>query len=247
MNNNGVNIVWEKEKIEGVPLLSSIPDTGLIGFISSIHVTQETKMELLGYVDAPWIPPIVSVYNGRPYPPVRIYGNEKLCILFSEVPLQNELWGKFSNLLIKLSREISATTLIGVTGLPNPKRQEITDLRVFSVFTDEGLKEKYAAEIVDFAGVMAGPYASMLQYTLKNKVPSIVYLVDSYPNYPDPEAEAVIVGLIGEIIEEEIDTKNLLEKGAELRIKARQLAMETQMKHREAQAMTGRPPPGFYL
>jgi uncharacterized protein len=82
---------------------------------------------------------------------------------------------------------------------------------------------------------------------LKHRVPSIVYLVDSYPTYPDPEAAAIIVDLMSRMIDEKIDTKSLLEKGEEIRITARQLAMETQMKHGEAQVKTGRTPPGFYI
>ena len=247
MSNKEASIIWEGEKREKIPLFCSIPDTGLVGFISSIHIIQEVKMDLLGYVDAFWVPPVVSVLNGRPYPPVRIYGNDKLCILLSEVPLQSSLWGEFSNLTVKLSKEIDTNLLIGATGLPNPRRQEVTDLRIFSTFTDKGLKDTYAPDIMSFAGVMAGPYASLLQHALKNKIPSIIYLVDSYPTYPDPEAAAMIVDLVGKIIDEKIDTKTLLEKGEELRIRARQLAMETQMKHREAQAKTGRAPPSFYL
>ena len=240
-------IVWGREATKRVPLFCTIPDTGLIGFVSSVHIIQESEMDLLGFVDAPWVPPVVVVQDGLPYPPVRIYGSDRISILLLDVPLESDLWHTFSDLAVRVYREAGAKAIIGATGLPNPKRQEVKELRLFTSFTDPSLMERFSFDAKEFNGVMAGPYASLLQLTLKNNIPSLVYLIDSYPAYPDPEAAALIVDLLGRMIDVEFDVQKLLDKGAELRIRARQLALETQRKQMEAQAMTGRASAGFYM
>ncbi|MFQ5710419.1 MAG: proteasome assembly chaperone family protein [Candidatus Geothermarchaeales archaeon] len=240
-------IVWKEKAPKGGLLFCSVPDTGLIGFIASIHTIQEMNLPLIGFVEAPWMPPIVSIFDGRPFPPVRIYGGEKISIFLSEVPLEQAFWQAYSALAVKIYEEMDASSLITATGLPNPKRQEMETLRLFAAYTDESLKKSFAPEAQIFSGVMSGPYASLIQYTLKSEVPTLIYLVDSYPVYPDPEAASVIVKMIGSIIDAELDVEKLLEKGAELRIKARQLALETQKSQRGAQAQTGRAPVGFYV
>lgn len=240
-------IVWKGEVPKGRPLFCAVPDTGLIGFIASIHTIQETEMPLVGFIEAPWMPPIVSIFDGKPFPPVRIYGGGKITVLISEVPLENTLWPSFSNLTMKLYEEIGAEMLLASTGLPNPKRQEIKDLRLFATFTDQSLMERFGFDAKVFSGVMSGPYASLIQSALRRDVPALIYLVDSYPVYPDPEAASLIVRMIGSITETQLDVEKLLEKGAELRIKARQLALETQRSQKGGQAQTGRAPMGFYV
>lgn len=247
MSSRETEIVWGREAAKGVPLFCTVPDTGLIGFISSVHVIREAEMDLLGFVDAPWVPPVVSIQDGLPYPPVRIYGDDKISILLLDVPLDSEFWYTFSDLAIQVYRETGSNAIIGATGLPNPKRHEVKELRLFVSFTDPSLMDRFSFGAKEFNGLMAGPYASILQLALKNNIPSLVYLIDSYPAYPDPEAAAVVVDLLGKMIEAEFNVQKLLEKGAELRIKARQLALETQKKQMEAQTRTGRPSAGFYI
>ena len=76
---------------------------------------------------------------------------------------------------------------------------------------------------------MVGPQALILRYCMELGVPGIALLAQSFFNYPDPEAAAAVVKEISKITGLQIDVSKLLEKGEEIRLKARDIMKRTQM------------------
>jgi len=77
-------------------------------------------------------------------------------------------------------------------------------------------------------GYMVGPQALTMRYCAERKLSAIVLLAQSFHNYPDPEAAAVAINELAKITELKIDVSKLLEKGEEIRLRARDIMKRTQ-------------------
>ena len=240
-------IKWVGEKTLSLPIFVALPDTGLVSLLTAINIINQSKMSLIGYIDVSWVPPIVSIIEGRPLPPVRLYANERIAILLSEVPIQSSYWRNLSKLVFKLQNDLNSTMMIGATGLPNQKRYSLEKLRIFASYTDKSLKERFLKDISDFSGLLVGPYAAILKLLLIEEKPAILLLVDSYPNYPDPEAAALVSETIGKLVGATYDVSSLLEKASQIKLMARKLAVETQKAQADLTTKTGRPAVSFYM
>ena len=240
-------VKWVGKKFTSVPLFVAIPDTGLISLLTAVNIVNQSKMPVTSYIESQWLPAVISIIEGEPLPPVRLYSDDKIAILLSEVPIYAEYWTYFSKLVIDICNEINPVTVIGATGLPNQKRHSLEKLRLFVSYTDKSFKERYLKDISNFSGLLAGPYAVILRYLMMEGISAILLLVDSFPNYPDPEAAAIVSEVIGKLVGVSYDVSLLLEKASQIKIMARKLAAETQKVQAELTSSTGRPSVGFYV
>ncbi|RLG60346.1 hypothetical protein DRN86_02775 [Candidatus Geothermarchaeota archaeon] len=238
---------WLDKKIKPLPLFVALPDTGLVSLLTAANIINQYKLPIAGYVDADWLPPMISILEGKPLSPVRLYVDEKILILISEVPIYPENWSNFSQVVLSIYDELALPLIIGATGLPNPKRHNLDKLRLFASYTDKSFKERYLKNVNDFSGLLAGPYASLLRSFLMREISAILLIVDSFPNYPDPEAAALVTDVIGRIVNKQFDVNILLKKASEIKLMARRLAAETQRIRSAVSTETGRPPTSFYV
>lgn len=77
-------------------------------------------------------------------------------------------------------------------------------------------------------GYMVGPQAIMLRRCARMGIPALALLAQCFYNYPDPEAAAEILKGLGNITDIKVDVSKLLEKGEEIRLKARDVMKRTQ-------------------
>lgn len=244
-----------KSKFINKPLFIATPDTGLISLIAAAHIIQVLNPRLIGYIDAEWTPPISVVKEGEPFMPIRVYTTDYTDILISESPILPSAWRLFAQSTYDVATQLSSSLIIGATGIPNPKRLDIqnyNNLRVFYLgkFLDtEGIDQRlkdYFASVNKFSGTLAGPYSSIITWFLKYNIPFIILLIDSFPEYPDPESAARLIIELNNILNTNIDINSLLERGSEIKLMARQLAMQTRRQQVLAGHKTGSPPVGLY-
>jgi predicted ATP-grasp superfamily ATP-dependent carboligase len=67
-----------------------------------------------------------------------------------------------------------------------------------------------------------------MRYSINNNVPSIAILAQSFYNYPDPQAAAMALKELSKMSDVQVDVSKLLEKGEEIRLKARDIMKRTQ-------------------
>jgi|Deesub1362B_J571_1020462.scaffolds.fasta_scaffold00004_65 uncharacterized protein len=245
-----------RSKLADKPLYVALPDTGLVSLITATHIIQSQGATLLGFLDADWIPPITLVTKGDPSPPIKIYSTDTLNIFLSETPLPPSLWRLYAQVTYQTLTHLSSTLIISGTGIPNPKRldiQSIDELRVFYLgkyLETEGInqeiRDKYNTS-EKFTGSLAGPYSSIINYLIRENTPFITILVDSYLDYPDPESAAKLILELNSLLNINIDINKLLEKGSEIRLMARQLAIQTRRQNILSGQKTGSPPVGIYI
>ena len=226
-----IRIVEKKPIPFGTLMLNGLPDVGLVGLIAASHIISELDMDEVAYMDSDLLPPIVVLHDGLPHAPLRIFGNSQILATISETAIPaNGIYAVIRH-LVRWGGEKKVKLMVSIGGLPVPNRQDIAEPKVYGVATTSELinmlKEKGIETIKE--GFMVGPQALILRYCMELGVPGIALLAQSFYNYPDPEAAAAVVKEISKITGLQIDVSKLLEKGEEIRLKARDVMKRTQM------------------
>ncbi|MBS7659440.1 MAG: proteasome assembly chaperone family protein [Candidatus Bathyarchaeia archaeon] len=225
-----IKIIEVRKAPKEAYMIFGFPDVGLVGVIAASHLITELGLTEIAYIESKLLPPVTVLHEGLPHSPIRVYGNHQIMLAVSEIPLQEELVHPVTRKLIDWGREKEVKLMISLSGIPVPGRQDLEELKVFAAAsTGETLKmiQEKGVEIL-MEGYMVGPQAVMLQYCATLKLPAVTLLSQCFFNYPDPEAAAKVLDLLANIIGVKVDVSKLIEKGEEIRIKARDIMRRTQ-------------------
>ena len=162
--------------------------------------------------------------------PIRIYSNDDLTIIISEIPIPPNAVSPLANALVKWLKAKNVEKTICLYGIPVPNRLKIESPESFAnsnnLDLEKLLKDKDIKPID--TGILAGMHAAIIWESVKQKQPIIALGVESFAQYPDPLASANIIKDLNKITGLNIDVKELIEKAEELRIKLRDMMSRTQ-------------------
>jgi len=225
-----VNIVEKKAVPSNVIMLNGLPDVGLVGLIATSHIISELKLTEIAYVDSDLLPPIVVLHEGLPHAPIRIFGNTDLIAAFSETAVPADAVQPFTRKLVEWAQSKNVKLMVAMGGMPVQNRQDIIEPKVFGVASNKSLLNLLSSKGIEIlkGGYMVGPYALIMRYCAEKNVPAIALLAQSFYNYPDPEAAAATIREFSKISGLKIDLSKLLEKGEEIRLRARDVMKRTE-------------------
>jgi uncharacterized protein len=226
-----VKIIEKKEIPTNAIMLYGFPDVGLVGVIAASHLISELKnIEEVAYMDSKLLPPLIVLHEGLPHSPIRVFGNNDVLLAVSETPVSADTIYPIMNALIDWGKSKNVKMMISLSGIPIQERQDTQELKVFAAASNSEMlkivKEK-GIEVLN-EGYMVGPQAIMLQRCARIKVPAITLLAQCFLKYPDPEAAAEVLKTLANITGLKVDVSKLLEKGEEIRLKARDVMKRTQ-------------------
>lgn len=225
-----VKIVEKKDVPHGALMLFGFPDVGLVGVIAASHLISELNLAEVAYMDSRLLPPLIVLHEGLPHSPIRIFGNHSILLAVSETAISADVIYPIMHTLIDWGRSKNAKTMISMSGIPVQDRQDIEELKVFAAASSrETLKmiQDKGIEVLK-EGYMVGPQAVTMQYCASKGVPAITLLAQCFFKYPDPEAAAEVLKKLTNITEIKVDVSKLLEKGEEIRLRARDVMRRTQ-------------------
>lgn len=223
-------IEYTDKKFQEPIAIIGLPDVGLVGAIATVHLTRELKLPEHGYAYYDLIPPVILLHQGELKAPIRIYANEKIITLISEIALPTQTILALSKKIVQWVKEKNGKYILMLTGLGVPNRMDIEEPKVYGVATNiEGKKllEANGIEILQ-EGFIAGANALILRECIKNQVPAILLLSESFTEFPDPAAAASVLKTLSKITGIKINIEKLIEQAEEIRIKARELMKRTQ-------------------
>ena len=225
-----VKIVERNQVPSGATLIFGFPDVGLVGVIAASHLIDELSLSEVAYVDSELLPPLIVLHEGLPHSSIRILGDDKLLLAISEAPIPADIVYPVMNALMEWARSKNVKLMISLGGIPMQDRQDATELKAFAAAsTPEALKiaqDKNVETLTE--GYMIGPQAIMLQRAANAGIPALALLAQCFPNYPDPEAAAEVLKGLGKITGLKVNVAKLLEKGEEIRLRARDVMKRTQ-------------------
>jgi uncharacterized protein len=226
-----VRIIEKKEIPSGAVMLFGFPDVGLVGVIAASHLISELEnIEEVAYMDSKLLPPLIVLHEGLPHSPIRIFGNRNILLAVSETAIPADVIYPIMDTLIDWGKSKNVKIMISLSGIPIQERQDLKELKVFAAASSpEMLKMLQEKEIeILQEGYMVGPQAIMLQRCATMGLPAITLLAQCFLNYPDPEAAAEVLKGLASITGIKVDVSKLLEKGEEIRLRARDVMRRTQ-------------------
>lgn len=132
--------------------------------------------------------------------------------------------------LINWGRSKNVKMMISMSGIPVQDRQDIEKLKVFAAGSSPEMLKMVQDKGIEILkeGYMVGPQAIMMQYCARIGVPALTLLAQCFFNYPDPEAAAETLKELANITGIKVNVSKLLEKGEEIRLRARDVMKRTQ-------------------
>lgn len=225
-----VKIVEKKPVPPGAIMLYGLPDVGLVGLIATSYIISELDLEEIAFVDSDLLPPVVVLHEGLPHAPLRIYGNNNFIAAISEMAVPAAALHPVMRKLIGWGETKEAKVTISIGGIPIKNRQDIKEPEVFGAATSKDLIEMLRGKGLKILkeGFIVGPQALAMRYSAERRLSAIALLAQSFYNYPDPEAAAIAIKTVAKITEQKIDVSKLLDKGEEIRLRARDIMRRTQ-------------------
>ncbi len=225
-----VKIVEETVVPSGATLIFGFPDVGLVGLIAGSHLVDELGLKEVAYVDSTLLPPLVVLHEGLPHSSMRIFAGQDILLAISEVPIPADMIYPIMDALIDWGKAKNTKMMISLGGIPIQDRQDATELKSFAAASSpEALKmAKESGVEVLMEGYMVGPQAVVLQRASKYGSPALALLAQCFYNYPDPEAAAEVLKSLTRVTSVKVDVAKLLEKGEEIRLRARDVMKRTQ-------------------
>jgi uncharacterized protein len=223
--------IIEKVKVpSGGTLIFGFPDVGLVGVIAASYLVEELNLAEVAYLESKILPPLVVLHNGLPHSSIRIFGNEKILLTIAEVPIPVDAVYPVMDALIEWGKSKNVKMMISLGGIPLQDRQDSTELKSFAAASSpEALKLLQDKNVEPLAeGYIVGPQAIMLQSASNMDTPALALLSQCFYNYPDPEAAAEVLKDLIKIVDVKVDVTKLLEKGEEIRLRARDVMKRTQ-------------------
>ncbi|MEM3730292.1 MAG: proteasome assembly chaperone family protein [Candidatus Bathyarchaeia archaeon] len=227
----GVRIIERKEIPSGMIMLFGFPDVGLVGVIAASHLISElTDLEEVAYMDSKLLPPMIVLHDGLPHSPIRVFGNKNILLAVSETAIPADVIYPIMYSLIDWGKSKNVKMMISLSGIPVQDRQDITELKVFAAASNPDMLKMVQDKGIEILkeGYMVGPQAIMLQRCASIGLPAIALLAQCFFNYPDPEAAAEVLKELAKITGIKVDVSQLLEKGEEIRLRARDVMRRTQ-------------------
>lgn len=133
------------------------------------------------------MPSIIIVEDGLPKSPIRIFGNNSIAILSSEIAIPSEIVSPVVRRIIDWAWEKKVKRIFALGGLPVPNRHEIEKLRIFVAASEDSLLKITKENDVKVIqrGFLAGPQVLILKYCSEKNIPAIALLAEAFYNYPD--------------------------------------------------------------
>jgi len=226
-----VKIIEKKQVPLGAVMLYGFPDVGLVGVIAASHLMSELKnLNEVAYMDSKLLPPLIVLHEGLPHSPIRIFGNDNVLLAVSETAIPADTIYPIMNALIDWGKSKNVKMMISLSGIPIQDRQDVQELKVFAAASNPEMLKMVQDKGIKILneGYMVGPQAIVLQRCARMGVPAITLLAQCFLNYPDPEAAAEVLKELANITGIKVDISKLLEKGEEIRLKARDVMKRTQ-------------------
>jgi uncharacterized protein len=184
----------------------------------------------VAYVNSSLLPPVIVLHEGLPHSSIRIFSGKGVMLAISEVPIPTDVIYPIMDALINWGKSKNAKLMISLSGLPIQDRQDAAQLKSFAAASNAATLKQVQDKGVEILseGYMVGPQAVVLQRASDSGSSAITLLSQCYYNYPDPEAAAEVLKGLAKITGLNVDVSKLLEKGEEIRLRARDVMKRTQ-------------------
>lgn len=217
-----------KKSPDNKVLILGFPGNGLIGTFALSYIIQNLKMEIVGEINHPDLPPTVFVENGEVIGPIRIHKKDDLYAIISEIPIYSELSYDFTEAILAFCIKNKISRVIVPSGV-DAQYTDKKDIKTYGLTTDLSLEQlMYENDIPKFiTGTIIGTDAAIITSFRNKHIPLLVLYTSCHPFFPDPQASIHAVTTLAKILKIQVDTSEIQKRVDYLRIQHRNLMQET--------------------
>ncbi|MCD6373844.1 MAG: proteasome assembly chaperone family protein [Thermococcus sp.] len=192
--------------------IEGYPGVGLVGHIAANFLAKELGMEMIGYVESPFLPPMALILGGKPNPPLRFYGRDNLIVAVADIYVPPTLLNEIAKEIVRYLKEMEASKVISLGGIGIGFFKEKMD--VWGVGATEELNQELqekGVKILQYGSIM-GMSGKLLWEASRENLNAYVLLGETFGDRPDPRAAANVVEVLKSLTGIEISTEPLLKE-----------------------------------
>lgn len=227
-------------------LVEGLPGVGLVGKLAADHLVEELDMTYYASCHCEGLPRVAVYETGSPAvrPPVRIYADEErdLLVLQADVPVSPRVATEFASCVTGwlVDNDVTPVYLSGLA----EKKEDVPEMYGIATGDGEGLLADCGIDTPTENGVVSGPTGALLAEAGEQDIDGVGLVVQSNPNFPDPEAARVLLTKgIEPLASIEVDTEKLVEQADKVAEARERLAKQMQEASEES---TRAQPVGMY-
>ncbi|MDE1856492.1 MAG: proteasome assembly chaperone family protein [Candidatus Micrarchaeota archaeon] len=227
--------LFKDANLKGATFIEGFPGVGLVGPMAISYMVEKLEMEYVGYIQSNQFPPIISVHDNVPMPPVRIYYSErsKLVTIFAEFAIPLELTYEMAEIVYRFIKDQKLSKIISIGGVP-VQLSTGKQLQGFAIASTPALvKEAQTAGLKPVGdGVSTGIGALIItKAAFEGTVPDINVLVPVDPGIIDPKYAELAIKNINKLLKLNIDTTALEKEAKEVEAKLREIIEKNRQTH----------------
>ncbi|WP_297536133.1 proteasome assembly chaperone family protein [Thermococcus sp.] len=216
-------------------LIEGYPGIGLVGHIVGNFLAKELKMDMIGYVESPFIPPMSIVLEGKPNPPLRFYGKDNIIVAVADIYVPPTLVNEIARELVRYLSEMKAEKVISIGGIGIGFFKD--KMEVWGVGAREELNKKLeeaGAKILQYGSIM-GMSGKLLWEAGREGLEAYVLLGETFGDRPDPRAAANVIEVLKKLTPIEVSTEPLIKEAEMIEEQLRKMHEQMEEARKRAQ------------
>ncbi|ASJ08170.1 proteasome assembly chaperone family protein [Thermococcus siculi] len=232
---NGKPVRIVLPEIKNPVLVEGYPGVGLVGHIAANFLAKELKMDMIGYVESQFIPPMALILEGKPNPPLRFYGKDNLIVAVADIYVPPTLVNEIARELVDYLKEMNARKVVSMGGIGIGFFKDQMD--VWGVGTRKELNrelEEKGVKILQYGSIM-GMSGRLLWEASKNGLDAYVLLGETFGDRPDPRAAANVIEALKKLTGIEVSTEPLLQEARAIEEQLRRMHEQMEQARQRAE------------
>jgi len=204
--------------VDNAIIICGFPSVTLTPILTAGYLVDQLKLPLIGMMSSPTFPTKITIENGLPLHPIRIYGNNRVVVFMGEFKFATtEITADVAHLILDFARRHKARAVLTCEGLPkeeyheeNPEMAKLSFVATSDHLTTE--MEKLGHTPVK-EGVISGISGILLAESFWNyDIESGCLIAPTSNKYPSANGAVTITHSLKQIYGFEINLKPLQEK-----------------------------------
>ncbi len=209
---NGKPVKLVLPEVRNPIFIEGYPGIGLVGHIVVNFLAKELGMDMIGYVESPFLPPMALILEGKPNPPLRFYGKDNVILAVADIYLPPTLVNEIAKELANYLKEMNAQKVISIGGIGIGFFKE--KMEVWGVGAREELNrelEEAGAKILQYGSIM-GMSGKLLWEASRRGLDAYVLLGETFGDRPDPRAAANVIEVLKKLTPIDVSTEPLIKE-----------------------------------
>jgi len=211
-------VEYEKLNLSGYTLIEGFPGLGLVGTIAVKYLVERQKFEPAGHIETDFFVPIISIKNGKPVFPSRIFihKRKKLVAILSEQIIPKMKVQDVAKAVVGWIGKKGIKKVISLEGIKTRGAPAKTE-KIYGIADSEKAKEelkKYGVTIVQ-DGITTGVTALILLELSQNKKTNSCSLLGNVQIAADYKASAECLMKLNEMLDLKINVEPLFKEAKE--------------------------------